>query len=225
MAIAAAVGLVPVFAVAQDEPPSRFDVGVRGVLALSKGQPANDMVGEGLIARWRLRDQWHLGASYDNATFDYETPNRELGIASTGVVDGLNEWSRTSVFVERRYQTPRSWDWFWRAGVGFASLNRIDNVAGTRVGGGTFEIVTLADDEVHVFAGGGLRRRLGGNWAFDATFTIEHHSTDYQLTDVVSGARGTIGAQMPYGLALGVSYAFGRDSRSRCTTVRRSGRG
>lgn len=212
---AATFSLVPVLAVAQDEAPSRFDVGLRAVVLLSKGQPANDMVGEGLVARWRLRDQWHLGASYDNVTFDYETPNRELGIAAASVVDGLNDWSRTSVFVERRHETARTWDWFWRAGMGFASLERIDNVVGTRVGGGTFEIVTVADDEVHVFAGGGLRRRLGGNWAFDATLTFEHHSTDYRLTDVVSGTRGTIGAQTPYGVTLGVSYGFGRDSRSR----------
>jgi hypothetical protein len=68
----------------------------------------------------------------------------------------------------------------------------------------------VADDETHLVAGRGLRRPLGRHWAVDAALTFEHHSTDYQLTDVVSGARGSIGAQSPYGLALGVSYRFGR---------------
>jgi hypothetical protein len=190
------------------EQDSRFDIGVRGVLQFSKGQPANDMIGEGLIARFRLRDNWHFGVAYDAATFDYETPNRALGIVSTTVVDGSNESSRISVLLERRYESDGDWDWFWLAGVGFASIDDVQNVAGTRVGGGTFNIATDADDEVHLFAGGGLRRALGQRWAFDTTFTVEHHTTDYELVDLVSGARGSIGSQSPYGIALGVSYRF-----------------
>jgi hypothetical protein len=104
----ATFGAVPT-AFAQ-ESDARFDIGLRGIILLSKGQPANDMIGEGLIARWRVRDQWHLGIAFDSATFDYETPNRGLGIAATNVVDGSNEWSRTSVLLERRYDTERRWD-------------------------------------------------------------------------------------------------------------------
>jgi hypothetical protein len=194
-------------AVAQ-ETDSRFDIGLRGIVLLSKGQPANDMIGEGLIARWRIRDQWHLGLALDSATFDYETPNRTLNIASATVVDGINDWSRTSVLIERRHDTERTWDWYWTVGVGFASVDTVQNIPGTRVGGGTFNIATVADDEVHLMGGAGLRRPLGERWALETTFTFEHHTTDYQLVDLVSGTRGSIDSHSPYGIAVGLSYRF-----------------
>ncbi len=191
---------------AQDAAP-RFDVGLRGVILLSKGEPANDMMGEGLLFRWRARSAWHIGIALDTVTFDYETPNKALGIVSATVVDGTNDISRASLLVERRYDSDRSWDWYWLVGVGAASVDA-PNVVGVRADGSTFDIATEADDEIHVFAGGGLRRALGARWAFETTFTVEHHTTDYELVDRISGARGTIEAQSPYGIAIGVSYRF-----------------
>ena len=61
-------------------------------MLLGKGTPANDMIGEGLIGRFELNDAWHFGVALDSVTFDYETPNRALGIPATTVVDGINEW-------------------------------------------------------------------------------------------------------------------------------------
>jgi hypothetical protein len=177
-------------------------------MLFSKGEPANDMIGEGLIARWRVRDNWHVGIAFDTVTFDYETPNKALGITSATVVDGINDFSRVSLLLERRHDTERRWDWYWLVGVGFVSLDDVQNIAGTRASGGSFNIATDADDEVHLFAGGGLRRPLGERWAVETTFTFEHHTTDYQLADLVSGARGSIGSQSPYGIALGISYRF-----------------
>jgi hypothetical protein len=194
-------------AVAQDAQP-RFDIGIRGVVLLGKGEPANDMMGEGVVARFRVRDAWHLGFAYDSVTFDYETPNKALDIVSATVVDGSNDLSRASIFVERRYESAqRKWDWHWLAGLGFASVDA-PNVTGLRANGDAFDIVTEADDEVHVFVGGGLRRPLGERWALVTTFTIEHHSTDYQLVDRVSGASASIDSQSPYGITIGVSYGF-----------------
>jgi len=206
--LALAIATVPTPGQELEQPDSRFDVGVRGVIVLGQGQPANDMIGESLVGRWRVRDPWYLGLALTSVTFDYETPNRVLGIASATVVDGSNEFSRTSVFVERRYETERVWDWYWTAGVGVASVDAVANVAGTRVGGGTFNIATAADHETHVFAGGGLRRPLGEHWTLETAFTFEHHGTDYRLVDLVSGTRGSLGAHSPYGLAAGVSYSF-----------------
>jgi hypothetical protein len=187
---------------------ARFELGVRGLILLGKGAPANDMVGQGLVGRWRLSDAWRLGIALDGATFDYETPNRALGIPAVAIVDGTNEWQRTSVFVERRFEGERRWDWHWLAGVGKADVDAIGDVAGLRAGGGAFDITTTADDELHVFAGGGLHRALGQRWLLDTSLTIEHHDTDYQLTDRLSGARGVIGSQWVYGIAIGVSYGF-----------------
>lgn len=67
---------------------------------------------------------------------------------------------------------------------------------------------TAADDETHFMVGGGLRRSFGQHWALEAALTVQHHTTDYQLTDLVSGATGSIGSQTPYGLTLGISYRF-----------------
>ena len=190
------------------ESEGRFDLGLRGVMLLGQGQPANDMLGEGVVARWRVREHWHVGVTLDTVTFDYETPNRALGIAAATIVDGSNEWSRVGVLLERRYESERRWDWYWLVGAGLASVDDVANVSGTRADGGAFDIATTADDEVHVFAGGGLRRPLGDRWSLETTFTIEHHGTDYELVDVVSGARGSAGSHSPYGIGIGVSYRF-----------------
>lgn len=201
--LAAALSQCPAAIGAQE---SRFEIGMRGVVLLGKGTPANDMVGEGLIGRFAFSDAWQLGVALDNVTFDYETPNRTLGIPATAVVDGTNSWSRASVLVERDFAGERRWAWYWVAGLGYAGVDPVSNVAGQRADGGTFNITTTADDELHVFAGGGARRELGRRWLFDTTLTIEHHDTHYELVDTVSGARGTIGAQTVYGIAVGVGY-------------------
>jgi hypothetical protein len=192
-------------AVAQD---GRFELGFRGLVMLGKGAPANDMIGGGLVGRFELNDAWRLGVMIDNVEFDYETPNRALGIGATAVVDGLNEWQRVGAFAERRYDADRAWDWHWLIGIGRASVDHVTNVAGQLVGGGTFDIATTADDELHVFAGGGVHREIGRRWLVDTSLTLERHDTRYDLTDRVSGARGTIGAQSVYGISVGVTYRF-----------------
>ena len=187
---------------------SRFELGLRGVVLLGKGTPANDMMGEGLIGRFALSEAWRLGVALDRVTFDYETPNKVLGIPAANVVDGTNHWQRVSVLVERRFEKDRRWRWHWLAGLGHADLDPVSNVNGQRAGGGAFEIATSADDELHVFAGGGAHRTIKSRWLLDTTLTIEHHGTHYELLDLVSGARGTIDAQTVYGIAVGLSYRF-----------------
>jgi hypothetical protein len=201
----AALSQWPMAAAAQEE---RFELGIRGLILLGKGTPANDMIGEGLVGRFALSERWRLGVALDGVTFDYETPNRTLGIPGAAVVDGSNDWQRVAVFVERRFDGDRRWDWHWLAGVGSASVDDIASVAGLRADGGTFDIATSADEELHVFAGAGLHRSLGRRWLLDTSLTLEHHATDYVLMDRVSAARGTIGSQTVYGIALGVSYRF-----------------
>ena len=187
----------------------RVDVGVRGVVIIGDGQPANDMIGYGAVGRWEFRESWYLGLAFDSVTFDYETPSRVLGIDSVEEIDPGNEFTRVSVLAERRYEHAGSpWIWFWTAGVGFASIDVGTNAVGTTPGGQSFDIATTADDETHFIVGGGLRRLFGEHWALEATLTLQHHTTDYQLTDLVSGATGSIASQTPYGLTLGISYGF-----------------
>jgi len=179
------------------------------MVIVGEGQPANDMIGYGAIGRWEFRDSWHLGLALDSVEFDYETPYRVLGIESVEEIDPSNEFMRVSVLVERRYERPDSpWIWFWTAGAGFASIDVGANAVGTTPDGQSFDITTTAEDETHFFVGGGLRRAFGQHWASEAAVTLQHHTTDYQLSDIVSGATGSIGSQTPYGVTLGISYGF-----------------
>jgi hypothetical protein len=197
--------LFPSLAGAQED---KFELGVRGLILLGKGAPANDMMGEGIVGRFAIGDRWRIGVALDTVTFDYETPNRALAIAATAVVDGTNEWQRISTFVERRFYRDGRWQWHWLAGLGRADVDTVANVAGLRAGGGSFDITTTADTELHVFAGGGAHRPLGDRWLLDATLTLERHDTNYRLVDRISGASGQIGSQTAYGIAVGVNYRF-----------------
>jgi hypothetical protein len=186
----------------------RVEVGPRLLILLGDGVPANDMIGIGLTARWPWRESWYLGFGLDQVEFDYERPNDVLGIASPEEIDGSNDWTRLSAWIERRYgEEDGGWSWHWLAGLGFASVNTED-VTGPTTGGGTWDITTDASNEVHVLLGLGARRYLGERWMLDGTLHLEHHSTDYELTDRVSGATGTVSSQTPWGASVGVSYRF-----------------
>ena len=87
MLVAGALSQWPAAISAQE---SRFEIGMRGLVLLGKGTPANDMLGEGLIGRFALSDAWRLGIALDGVTFDYETPNRALGIPETFEAMGVS---------------------------------------------------------------------------------------------------------------------------------------
>ncbi|MGH8309558.1 MAG: hypothetical protein ACRETX_07160, partial [Steroidobacteraceae bacterium] len=192
--------------ISADEP--RFAAGARLLILLSDGQPANDMIGLGLTGRWRWREGWYLGFGLDQVEFDYERPNDILGIPSTAEIDGSNDWTRVSGWIERRYdEGDLAWSWHWLAGLGFASVSTED-VRGATPTGGTWDIATDARNEVHALLGIGLRRYIGARWAVDGALHVEHHATDYELVDRVSGRTGTVSSQTPWGASFGVSYRF-----------------
>ena len=187
-----------------------FEIGFRPMVLASQGEPSNDMLGGGLVGAWRWREDWYFGVGLDSFTFDYERPHQALEIQQdpdTKTLDGSNSFTRVSGWAERRYAGGGPWSWFWNAGLGVASIDA-DAVAGPTISGGTFDIVTEASDEVHLMGSIGLRRSLGENWALAGTFHLEHHLTDYKLTDTVSGATGKIGAHSPIGASVTLSYRF-----------------
>lgn len=197
--------LGPLSAAAEDD---RFELGLRGLIILGDGRPANDMLGASVAGRFRWKDGWYLGVGLDSVTFDYERPYDVLGISSTEEVDGTNDFRRVSGWIERRYDRDgRSWSWFWAAGLGLASVDA-EIVRGSTLAGGTYDIATDAKDEVHVMLSAGIRRAAGARWALDGTLGLEHHSVDYQLTDRISGATGAIGSQTPLSLSIGISRRF-----------------
>jgi len=194
-------------AVAQD---NQLEIGFRPLVLASQGEPANDMLGFGFVGTWHWKDDWFFGAALDFMEFDFERPQRALGIVQppdTKAVDGTDDFTRLSGWIERRYDRGQTWRWFWNAGLGYASPNP-GIVAGDTAAGGTYNIVTDASDEIHLMGSIGMRRPLGENWALTATFHLEHHLTDYKFVDTVSGATGEIGSHTPVGASVTISYRF-----------------
>lgn len=204
--ILGATSVIP--AMAQER---QFEVGPQVLILASQGEPSNDMAGAGVIVGWHWKDDWYFGASIDDVSFDYERPQFALGIsqpAELKPIDGSNSFTRVSGWIERRYERDGKWDWFWGAGLGYASISADSSVTGPTASGGTFNIVTNASDEIHLMMRTGLRRSLGDRWAFTGTFHLEHHLTDYKITDTISGASGKIGPHTPVGLSATFSYRF-----------------
>lgn len=83
-----------------------------------------------------------------------------------------------------------------------------DIVLGPTALGSTFNILTDAGSEAHLLGTAGLRRPLGPSWRVTAAFDLEHHLTDYQIRDTVTGASGKIGSHTPVGLSVTFSYGF-----------------
>ena len=188
-----------------------FEIGVRPIVLAGRGEPANDMLGGGIAGSWHWKDDWFFGVALDSVTFDYERPHQVLNIQQDpdlATIDGTNSFTRVAGWVERRYDRAGAWDWFWNAGLGFASVDAAAVVAGPTASGDTFSIVTDAASEVHFMAGIGLRRPLGEKWVLAPALHLEHHLTDYKITDTVSGATGTIGAQSPFSANITLSYRF-----------------
>ena len=67
-------------AVAQD---TDFEIGFRPMILGSRGEPANDMLGAGLVGAWHWRDDWYFGVGLDSFMFDYERPHQALESSRT----------------------------------------------------------------------------------------------------------------------------------------------
>lgn len=195
-------------ALAQD---GGFDLGVRGIITAGDGEPANDIPGYGVFGHWRMSDQWSIGFAVDRTEYDFEEPARLVGLRQDPdiePVDTIAEGTVVSAWIERTYPRPAGrLDWFWGAGLGFASID-VPDAVGPLEGGGTFDIRTEADSEVIVSLLGGLHRRLGERWIFELALRADQHFADWQVTDRVSGNRGAVGDYRALGGHFGLLFRF-----------------
>ena len=193
-------------AVVADE--SNWDLGLRYSILVGQGEPANDMMAIGMFGHVAWRDDWYFGFGVDQFEFDYEDPAKLVGLPTSTVVDGSNEMTQVSGWLERRYgEESGKWSWFWTAGLGYGFVTT-DDVEGTTSNGEPYRIVTDASYEFQLLASIGARYDLSQNWRIEMAALAQYHLTDYKLTDEVSGATASIGSQTPIGVTFGISYRF-----------------
>lgn len=215
-ALAATLGLafLPSFAAeaSAQEPENDFSLGLRANILGGTGKPANDTLGYGIFGRYRLSETWLVGFGVDIASgFDVEEPEKLVGLVrdpSVGVIDANADSHTFMAWIEREYaRDPSRWSWFWTLGLGYASVS-VDDVQGPLEGGGTYDLTFDTSSELVLSGSGGLRYRIGSTWQLEAAFRLDQRFADWQVTDRVSGATGTIDDYLIRGFTLGVVKAF-----------------
>lgn len=210
IASTAALVLLTSPAYAQDQ-QSRIDIGLRANVLLGDGVPANDILGYGVIGRYRLNNGWFIGAGIDTYEYDFERPAKFLGINQDPNEDVIDALADSTVFFSsfgRLYnETDRGFDWFWSLGVGFASPN-VDDVSGPTDTGGTFDLTFDVGNEIHLMGTVGTSYNFSENWSTSFSARLEHHFMDVLVTDNVSGATKKIDSQSPMGAYISLNYRF-----------------
>lgn len=195
-------------AVAQD---SKIDIGLRANVLLGDGVPANDILGAGVIGRYRLNNGWFIGAGIDGYKYDFERPASYLGInqdPDEDVIDAKADSTVLSGSFGRLYnETDRGFDWFWSLGLGFASPS-VEDVSGPTDTGGTFDLTFDVGNEIHLMGTLGTSYNFSKNWSTSFSARVEHHFMDVLVTDRVTGTTTKIDSQSPVGAYLSLNYRF-----------------
>jgi len=192
-----------------DEP--KAEVGVRANVLLGDGVPANDILGLGVIGRYRLSDGWFIGFGLDRYEYDFERPWRLIGIEQDPDVSTIDAPADSTVFsgsLGRLYkETDHGFDWFWTLGVGYSSPN-VDDVSGPTDDGGTFELTFDVGNEFHLMASLGSSYNFSSSWSATLAARLEHHFMDVLITDQVSGNTAKVDSQTPIGIYLSLNHRF-----------------
>ena len=188
----------------------RFDLGLRANVLAGDGEPTNDVLGYGLVARVPLGEHWSLGLGLDHSPeFDVERTAKILGFEQSGTeeeIDSIGTSTTLTAWMERHHGD--RFQWLWGAGVGVADVE-VDPLAGTRPDGTPFRVVTDAGSELLLVANGGFRYWLGARkWAVSTEVRLEQHWSNWDLRDDVSGDSATIDDYYLTGIHFGLSRRF-----------------
>ncbi len=190
---------------------TRYEIGLRADVLLGDGVPANDILGLGVIGRYRLNDGWFIGAGLDLYDYDFERPWRLAGLEQDPSIDTIDAPADSTVFsgsFGRLYnETNHGIDWFWTLGLGFASPS-VDDVAGPTDTGGTFDLTFDVGNEIHLMATLGSSYNFSESWSASFAARVEHHFMDVLITDRVSGNTAKIDSQSPVGAFFSLNYRF-----------------
>lgn len=199
-----------VLALTLQSPALAHDFGVRGIITGADGVPANDIPGYGAFGHWRLNERWSLGLAVDRTDYDFERPAEIVGLRqdpNVEDIDAIAEATILSAWIERTYPRPGRLEWFWGAGLGYASLD-VPDATGPLEGGGTFDVRTEVDSEVIASFLGGLHLRLGERWIVELALRADQHFADWQVTDRISGNRGAVDDYRALGGHFGIGFRF-----------------
>lgn len=190
---------------------SKFEVGFRANVLLGDGVPSNDILGLGVISRYRLSDGWFIGAGLDLYEYDFERPWRIVGLEQDPAADVIDASADSTVFsgsLGRLYnETDHGFDWFWTLGLGYSSAN-VDDVSGPTDTGGTFDLTFDVGNEIHLMASVGTSYNFSSTWSTTFAARVEHHFMDVLITDRVSGNTAKVDSQSPKGAYLSLNYRF-----------------
>ena len=190
---------------------SKFELGLRANVLLGDGVPANDILGYGVIGRYRLNNGWFIGAGIDTYEYDFERPADLLGIVQDPDEDTIDALADSTVlygsFGRLYHPTDRGFDWFWSLGLGFASPD-VEDVSGSTDTGGMFDLTFDVGNEIHLMGTLGSSYNFTKNWSTSFALRAEYHFMDIVITDEVSGATKTIDSQSPLGAYLSLNYRF-----------------
>jgi hypothetical protein len=188
-----------------------FELGLRANVLLGDGVPANDILGVGVMGRYHLSNGWFAGVTLDAYEYDYEHAARMVGIEQDPDAKEIDAAASNTVlggFIGRLYgKTDKGFDWFWSAGAGLGFAD-IDDLSGTSSTGEPFTISYDAGNEIHLMGTLGTSYHFSPSWSASFAARVEHHFMDVKITDVVSGATGTLDSQSPLGAYLSLDYQF-----------------
>jgi hypothetical protein len=187
------------------------DLGLRFIVGAGNGEPANDMMGRGVFARYRLDADWLLGGAVDEFVFDFEGPAALLGLQQSLAVDTIDtDATRTSITIwaERELGGDDRWLQPFALFGGGVGLMDADDVTGPLEGGGTFDITTDPGTEFLLFAGLGVRARLARHVTLEVAARADYHLADWKLLDRVSNREAKIGSYHAIGGYVGLTWRF-----------------
>ncbi len=190
---------------------SEYELGFRANVLLGDGVPSNDILGAGVIGRYRLSDGWFVGLGLDRYEYDFERPWRIVGLEQDPAADVIDAPADSTVFsgsLGRLYnETDHGFDWFWTLGLGY-SLPNVDDVSGFTDTGEAFDLTFDVGNEFHLMASLGTSYNFSSSWSTTFAARIEHHFMDVLITDRVSGDTATVDSQSPVGVYLSLNYRF-----------------
>ena len=150
---------------------SEFEVGLRANVLLGDGQPANDILGAGLIGKYYLSEGWFVAATLDYYDYDFERPYRTVGLEQDSSAKTIDSSIKTTVLggaIGRHFGDKSGFDWFWSAGVG-VGFPDTTNISGPTDSGGTFDLLIDAKTEIQIMGTLGTTYYLSDIWSLTAS--------------------------------------------------------